>query len=124
MLVGEIASLKSKLELSARESANTAHLLAEAKTRLIDAQTQLTEAQNRAHMSELRVQEAEKALHDLAGKNAVDNMAATRKISEFELKISALHQTIAGFAADYKADLDTTEKRAAALREKISKLGA
>jgi chromosome segregation ATPase len=124
VLVGEIASLKSKLEISSRESANNAHLLTETKTRLLDAQARLAEAQNRAHMSELRVQEAEKALHDLAGKNAVENMTATRTISDLQSKLVALHQTISGFAADYKADLDTTEKRAATLREKISKLSA
>ncbi len=117
VLIGEIASLKSRLEISSRESANNAHLLTEAKTRL-------TEAQNRAHMAELRVQEAEKALHDLAGKNAVENMTATRTISDLQVKLAALHQTIAGFAADYKADLDVMEKKASALREKISKLGS
>ena len=123
MLIGEIASLKSRLELASRESATNATLLAESKARLTDAQTRLTEAQSRAHMAELRVQEAEKALHDLAGKNAVENMTATRTISDLQSKLAALHQTLSGFAADYKADLDTTEQRAAALREKISKLG-
>jgi chromosome segregation ATPase len=124
VLIGEIASLKSRLELASRESVNNANLLAEAKTRLTDAQSRLTEAQSRANMAELRVQEAEKALHDLAGKNAVGNMTATRTISDLQSKLAALHHTIASFVDDYKADLDTTEIRAAALREKISKLGA
>lgn len=123
MLIGEIASLKSRLELASRESATNATLLAEAKTHLTDAQTRLTEAKSRTHMAELRVQEAEKALHDLAGKNAVENMTATRTISDLQSKLAALHHTIASFVDDYKADLDTTEKRAASLREKISKLG-
>jgi len=101
--------LKSKCDAAIRESTHHAQLVAD--------------AQNRARMAEKRVQEAEMALHDLAGKNAVENMSATRKISDLENKIAELNRTIASLVAEFKQEIDHSEKRATLLKDRIARFG-
>ncbi len=109
VLITEIANLKSKCEAAIRESNHNAQLFAE--------------AQNRARIAEKRVQEAEMALHDLAGKNAVENMSAARKIAELENGISELNRALAGLVSDFKLEIDQAEKLTAMLKDKIARFG-
>lgn len=70
-----------------------------------------------------RAEAAEHALHELAGKHAVENITSSRRISDLETQVAALRETIAGLTADLKAELDATEKRAATLRARITAIG-
>ena len=110
MLVAEISSLKARLEAASRESAGQAQ--------------RVTTAEKRAEVAETRLREAEKALHDLAGKNALETMAANRKIAELETRLSELNGHFTMLAQEYKAELDIVENRALQLREKLRQLGA
>lgn len=109
VLIGEIADLKIRLSSAQRES--------------LESLSRATEAEKRYQAAEKHAQETEKALHDLAGKVAVENIAATRKIAELESKIAELNQRLRGMAGDYQSELEFIEKRISALRGTISKIG-
>ena len=108
-LIAEITDLKSRLENARHETSGSLHRLAD--------------AERRAQIAETRVREAEKALHDLAGKNAVDNMAATRKITDLEHQLAEQTHLLSGIAAEVTSDLDQVSGRVNSLREKIGRLG-
>ena len=107
VLIGEIAGLKARLEAAQRETTGSLQ--------------RLSDAEKRAQAAEKHALEAEKALHDLAGKIAVDNIAATRKITGLETKIAELNKTLRTMAEEYQSELDFIEKRIVTLREKLSR---
>jgi capsule polysaccharide export protein KpsE/RkpR len=108
--------LKSKCEAVTRESAHHAQVVA-------DAQNKVRMAEQRVQEAEKRVQEAERALHDLAGKNAVDNMAANRKVVDLENKISELNHVITSLIAEFKQEVAHCEQHAASIRDRIARFG-
>lgn len=110
VLVGEIATLKSKLEAAARESARSV--------------TRFDEADKKALSSEMRAREAEQTLHDLAGKSAIDAMNANRKIADLEAqlapleaKITTLNQALALLTNEFNSELEGAEKRVTHLKQ-------
>ena len=110
VLVGEIATLKSKLESATKES-----------SRFV---MRLDEAEKKVQYAEMRVQEAEHALHDLAGKAAIDAMTANRKIADLEAKvapleskIAALNQLLASITDEFGPELLQAEKSIARLKD-------
>ena len=149
ILVAEISSLKTKLEAAARDASTRMQRLAElekqaqasdsraqaadsraqdaeARAQAIEARAQAAEArartaESRTASAENRAQESEQALHDLSGKNAVENMASYRKIMELEHKVSELRQQLAGVAGDFHAEIGSAEAMVATLRAKAAK---
>jgi hypothetical protein len=110
VLVGEIATLKSKLESATKES-----------SRFV---MRLDEAEKKVQYAEMRVQEAEHALHELAGKAAIDAMTANRKIADLEAnvaplesKIAALNQLLASITDEFGPELLQAEKSIARLKD-------
>ncbi|MEI6564789.1 MAG: hypothetical protein WCO42_10840, partial [bacterium] len=110
VLLGEIANLKAKLETTRKESVTTA--------------LRLEEAQKKAQHSEMRAREAEKTLHDLAGKTAIENMSANRKIAELETRIGALTHSLSTLANEFDSELDYAEQKVTRLRETITRYNA
>jgi len=106
LFIGEISDLRSKLETARKEVSRNLE--------------QLNYAERRVKSAEKRAQDAETTIHNMAGKMAVETMNANRKISELESYIADLEQHISGLLQEYKTELEITEKRAAALRTKIS----
>jgi len=116
VLVGEIATLKSKLESALKDSALSVMRVAEADKRI-------QEADKKAHDAEVRAREAENTLHDLAGKAAIDNMVASRRVAELEARIApleaqiaALHQSLQSVTVEFETELAVTEKSMAKLK--------
>lgn len=85
---------------------------------------QVSQARHRVGEAERRASEAEKALHDMAGQRALETVTQNRKISELEHKVADLKAMFAEVIADYKCEIEAAEKRTAALRQRLSKLGA
>lgn len=81
LLVGEIATLKSKLEAASKES--------------ILSLKRLEEAEIKVQQAEARAKDAENALHEQAGKAAIGAATAQHTIEELTDKVAALTQTIA-----------------------------
>lgn len=93
-------------------------------TRECTTRSQLVaETEKRAKAAESRAQEAEKALHDLAGRNAVENISANRKISDLEAKVADLHRNITTLVAEFKNELEQVEGKVSALKEKVGRYG-
>lgn len=107
--INEIADLKIRLD-SARHEKDQIN-------------QRLNEIERRAQIAETRAQNAERALHDLAGKHAVENIAATQKIADLDAKVAELNHHLAVFRTDFATELETAEKRVAFLREMIAKAG-
>lgn len=78
---------------------------------------QLTHARHRA-------EEAEKALHDMAGQRAVESVALNRKVADLERKVTELKALFAEVVADYKGEIESAEKRAALLRQRLAKFNS
>lgn len=81
VLVGEIATLKSKLEAAVRDSTLSSR--------------RLDEAEKKAQQAEARAKDAEEALHEQVGKAAIDAVTAQRRIEELTAHVAALSQTLA-----------------------------
>lgn len=75
---------------------------------------QLTHARHRA-------EEAEKALHDMAGQRAVESVALNRKAADLERKVAELKALLTEVVADYKGEIEAAEKRAALLRQRLAR---
>lgn len=75
---------------------------------------QLTHARHRA-------EEAEKALHDMAGQRAVETVALNRKVTDLERKVAELRSLFTEVVADYKGEIEAAEKRAAVLRQRLAR---
>ncbi|MEI7879371.1 MAG: hypothetical protein WCI95_00720 [bacterium] len=103
MLVEEIATLKTKLETALKDSSQSVMRLAE--------------AEQKVQYAEMRTREAERTLHDMAGKAAIDTMTTNRKITELEAKIVALNQTLSSATSEFGSELEQAEKRVARLKE-------
>lgn len=131
ILIAEISTLKTKLEASARDAASRIQRIADleksaqaAEYRAQSAESRAHSAESRAQVAENRAQESERTLHDLAGRNAVENMAFNRKISELEHRVSELKQAIAGVVGEYQSEVATAEARVISLQEKIARFKA
>lgn len=130
VLVGEIATLKSKLEAAIRESSITVMRLDEAEKKIQDAEarTQKAEALSRdaetraqkaealSKYADTRAKEAEHTLHDLAGKSAIETVTANRKISELETEITALKNSLAAVTNEFAAELALAEQHVTRLK--------
>ena len=103
MLVEEIATLKTKLESALKESTKNVMRLAE--------------ADQKVQYAEMRAREAERTLHDMAGKAAIDTMTTNRKIAELEAKIATLNQALSSVTSEFGSELEQAEKRVARLKE-------
>ena len=120
VILGEISSLKSRLETATRESALSIKRAEEADTKVRDAEAKVQYA-------EQRVKEAERTLHELAGKSAIDAMTANRRISDLEsklapleAKIAALNQSLTAVTDEFASELEHAEKTAARLKALLS----
>ncbi|MEI6167050.1 MAG: hypothetical protein WCS52_07635 [bacterium] len=123
VILGEISSLKSRLETATRESALSIKRAEEADTRVRNADARVRDADAKVQYAELRVKEAERTLHELAGKSAIDAMTANRRISELEAKlapleakIAALNQSLSAVTDEFASELEHAEKTAARLK--------
>jgi hypothetical protein len=102
----EIVDLRAKLDAAFR---NAAMLL-----------QKLNAAELQVKTAETRAQEAETALHDIAGKRTVEGITTNRKIADLEARVEELITRLADQTEDYRTELELTEKRATALRGKIA----
>ena len=90
---------------------------ADLRARLLSTEAQLAAAERRA-------QEAENALHDLAGQKALDGVATTRKVAELEAKLAMLQNSKADAVRDLQTEIEGAEKRLADLRDRLARLTA
>ena len=80
----------------------------------------LNTAEHQVKTAETRAQEAETALHDIAGKRTVEGITTNRKIADLETRVAELTTRLAALVEDDRTELELTEKRATALRGKIA----
>jgi hypothetical protein len=116
-LQNEITELKAQLQAAH-------HQVDEAVRKTQTAAQRTADAERISNEATQRVREAEKMLHDMAGQKALETMATNRKVTELEDKVLAMQQMLSSFAQDYQAELANMETRAAAMRSKLSILGA
>ena len=81
-------------------------------------------ADARLAAAEKRADDAEKALHDLAGQKALEDMAANRRTAELEAKLASLQNAKADVLRDLKAEIEAAEKRVAELKRRLATLTA
>ena len=120
ILMGEISELRNKLDAARKETSLQTEKLNESERRAQSAEYKEQEAERRLKVAESRAQEAESAVHNMAGKIAVEGITANRKITELESQVGELNNRIASLIAEYKIELDVLERRASAMRDKIT----
>lgn len=84
-------------------------------------QQKLNDAEQAAKSAETRAHEAERALHDIAGKMTVEGITSSRKIAELESKVADLNTRMAGIIEDDRMELDLAEKRVVAMRARVAR---
>ncbi len=86
------------------------------KTRLMQMEGHKAEIERRAAM-------AEKAFQEAVGQRAVEEINTRRRISELEAQTNALRALLAECKADAQSELQAATQRAAALQQRLNRLG-
>lgn len=120
MLMNEISELRNRLDAARQEASTATRKHQEADQRTLQAEARATEMERRVKLAEARAREAETAIHDLAGKIAVEGITANRKISELEAKVAELNNRISSILSEYRTEQEAHEQRASLIRARIS----
>jgi hypothetical protein len=121
-LQNEVADLKAQLRISRHQAEEAAQRASSAERQAADAMQRAEAAARIVAEAEQRASEAEKALHDLAGKKAIEAMTYTRKTAEVEAKLRELQERVAALAGEIQSESVAAAGRAAVLSQKLVKL--